>query len=71
MVLVTNARHHEALRQSADALEAALTALDAGIPSDLIAQDLRTALHHLGTITGTITTDEVLGQIFSRFCIGK
>ena len=71
MVLVTNARHHEALRQSADALDAALIALDAGIPSDLIAQDLRTALHHLGTITGTITTDEVLGQIFSRFCIGK
>ena len=71
MVLVTNTRHHEALRQSADALDAALTALDAGIPSDLIAQDLRTALHHLGTITGTITTDEVLGQIFGKFCIGK
>ena len=71
MVLVTNARHHEALRQSADALDAALTALDTGIPSDLVAQDLRTALHHLGTITGSITTDEVLGQIFERFCIGK
>ena len=70
-VLVTNARHHEALRQSADALDAALTSLDAGLPSDLVAQDLRAALHHLGTITGAITTDEVLGSIFERFCIGK
>ena len=70
-ILVTNARHHEALRQTADALDAALKGLDAGTPSDLVAQDLRTALHHLGTITGAITTDEVLGQIFSRFCIGK
>ena len=71
MVLVTNARHHQALRQTADALDAALSGLDAGTPSDLIAQDLRAALHHLGTITGSITTDEVLGEIFGKFCIGK
>lgn len=70
-ILVTNARHHEALRATAEALDAAQSSLDAGTPSDLVAQDLRTALHHLGTITGAITTDEVLGQIFSRFCIGK
>ncbi|MBR1575945.1 MAG: tRNA uridine-5-carboxymethylaminomethyl(34) synthesis GTPase MnmE [Bacteroidales bacterium] len=70
-ILVTNARHHEALRLTAHDLDAALSALDAGIPSDLVAQDLRSALHHLGTITGAVTTDEVLGEIFGRFCIGK
>ena len=70
-ILVTNARHHEALRLAADALDAALTSLSSGVPSDLIAQDLRTALYHLGTITGAISNDEVLGVIFSRFCIGK
>ena len=70
-ILVTNARHHEALRQAGESLNSALCALDDGIPSDLIAQDLRAALHHLGTITGAITTDEVLGEIFARFCIGK
>ncbi|MCF8307857.1 MAG: hypothetical protein K9I68_02495, partial [Bacteroidales bacterium] len=42
-----------------------------GIPSDLISIDIRTALHHLGEITGEITTDEILGNIFSKFCIGK
>ena len=70
-ILVTNARHHEALLAAADALDAALAGLDAGTPSDLVAQDLRAALYQLGTITGAITTDEVLGQIFCRFCIGK
>ena len=70
-ILVTNARHYEALRHAADSLQAVLAGLDSGIPSDLIAQDLREALHHLGTITGSITSDEVLGQIFERFCIGK
>lgn len=70
-VLVTNARHHEALRHTAESLDTALRALDAGTPSDLVAQDLRAALHYLGTITGAVTTDEVLGEIFSRFCIGK
>jgi tRNA modification GTPase len=70
-VLVTNARHHEALRHTAESLDTTLCALDAGTPSDLVAQDLRAALHYLGTITGAVTTDEVLGEIFSRFCIGK
>jgi tRNA modification GTPase len=41
------------------------------LPADLVAIDLRDALHHLGTITGQVTSDEVLGSIFSRFCIGK
>ena len=70
-ILVTNARHFDALRQSADALAAARSSLESGVPSDLVAQDLRAAIHHLGTITGAVTTDEVLGRIFERFCIGK
>ena len=69
--LVTNARHAAALREAADALSAVSDGLDRGIPSDLLAEDLRAALDALGTITGLITTDEVLGEIFSRFCIGK
>ena len=70
-ILVTNARHHEALCRSAESLDAARSALDSGVPSDLVAQDLRAALFHLGTITGAVSTDEVLGEIFKRFCIGK
>lgn len=70
-ILVTNARHHEALRLAADAIDAAKTSLSSGLPSDLVAQDLRAALYHLGTITGMVSTDEVLGIVFSRFCIGK
>jgi tRNA modification GTPase len=70
-ILVTNSRHHEALRLAADSLDAAQSALSSGVPSDLVAQDLRAALYHLGTITGTVSSDEILGVIFSRFCIGK
>ena len=69
--LVTNARHAAALREAADALRAVSDGLDRGIPSDLLAEDLRAALAALGSITGLITTDEVLGEIFSKFCIGK
>ncbi|MBQ9711808.1 MAG: tRNA uridine-5-carboxymethylaminomethyl(34) synthesis GTPase MnmE, partial [Bacteroidales bacterium] len=47
------------------------TSLSSGITPDLLAEDLRDALHHLGTITGEVTPDEVLGEIFGRFCIGK
>lgn len=70
-VLVTNMRHYEALRHAHDSLSAVQKGLDEGIPTDLVAQDLREALYYLGSITGEITTDEVLGSIFSRFCIGK
>ena len=69
--LVTNARHAAALREAAASLAAVSDGLDRGIPSDLLAEDLRAALTSLGTITGLITTDEVLGEIFSKFCIGK
>ena len=70
-VLVTNLRHFEALKNAHSALTRVAEGLESTLPTDLLTQDLREALHHLGTITGAITTDEVLGEIFSRFCIGK
>jgi tRNA modification GTPase len=70
-VLVTNLRHFEALQNAHSALSRVAEGLETTLPTDLLTQDLREALHHLGTITGTITTDEVLGEIFSNFCIGK
>lgn len=69
--LVTNARHYEALRTAAESLSGARQAIAQNLPPDLIAEHLRQAIHTLGTITGDITTDQVLGTIFSRFCIGK
>ncbi len=70
-VMVTNVRHYEALKKASESLRAVQTGLETGIPTDLVAQDLREALYYLGSITGEITTDEVLGSIFGRFCIGK
>ncbi len=70
-VVVSSARHREALEAAAAALSRAAAALDDGLPSDLLSEDIREVLHHLGTITGEITTDEILGNIFSKFCIGK
>lgn len=69
--MVTNLRHFEALRQTQASLLEVKKGLEVGIHTDLIAQDLRQALFYLGSITGEITTNEVLGNIFSRFCIGK
>jgi len=69
--LVTNVRHYEALMHAAESLKSVQQELEINIPTDLVSQDLREALFHLGSITGEITTDEVLGTIFSRFCIGK
>ena len=69
--MVTNARHAAALRTAATSLSAVSDGLDRGLPTDLLAEDLRAALEALGSITGQITTDETLGEIFSRFCIGK
>lgn len=70
-VIVTNARHAAALSAAADALDALVAGLKEGIPVDLVAQDLRYAIHHLSTITGAISTPEILQTIFSHFCIGK
>ena len=70
-VVVTNARHFEALNSAASALRKVKDSLSSGLTPDLLAEDLREALHYLGTITGEVTPDEVLGEIFGRFCIGK
>lgn len=70
-VILTNSRHYEALRNSDQALDRVLENLNNQLPTDFLAQDIREALHYLGEITGQITTDEILGNIFKNFCIGK
>ena len=70
-VMLTNVRHYNALGHVDQALLHVATGLADHLPADLVVIDLRDALHHLGTITGQVTSDEVLGTIFSRFCIGK
>ena len=69
--LVTNVRHYEALLHTSESLKSVQQGLEMNISTDLVSQDLREAIHYLGSITGEVTTDEVLGNIFSRFCIGK
>ncbi len=70
-VLLSNERHYQALLQVRKALEAASQGLAVDLPSDLVSVDLRDALYHLGTITGQVSSDDLLSNIFSRFCIGK
>jgi tRNA modification GTPase len=70
-VLVSNMRHYEALMDSLDALQRVEAGIDSNIPADLLAQDIREALFHIGRIVGEINTEEILGNIFSKFCIGK
>ena len=70
-VIVTNARHYEALVKAREALERAIDAMGMGIRGDSVSQDIRETLHYLGEITGEITTHDILGEIFSHFCIGK
>lgn len=69
--IVTNVRHADSLRHTLAAVERILSGLNSNIPGDLLAQDIREALHHLGEITGEVTNDELLGNIFGKFCIGK
>lgn len=69
--LVTNARHVEALQKTQDALQKAKDGLDTGITGDFVAMDIRQAMFWLGTITGQISEDDLLANIFSKFCIGK
>lgn len=70
--VVTNVRHYNALKQSIDALQRAKQAFASGIPTDLVAEDLRQCLHYLGEITGSeITSNDILQNIFHTFCIGK
>lgn len=70
-ILVTNARHYEALTRALDSIDRVIQGLAGGISGDFIAQDVRETIHHLGTVTGAITTTDILSTIFSRFCIGK
>lgn len=70
-LIVTNARHYEALTHAKDSISRVISDLDANISGDFIAQDLRETIHHLSTITGTITTTDLLSTIFSKFCVGK
>jgi tRNA modification GTPase len=69
--IVTNARHVEALRHTNVALIKVLDGLNMNVTGDFLAMDIRQALYYLGTITGEISSDDLLSNIFSRFCIGK
>ena len=69
--IVSNLRHAEALQNAATALEKVLNGIDNPITSDFLAIDIKQALYHLGEITGSISTDDLLDNIFSKFCIGK
>lgn len=69
--IVTNARHFDALNKSNESLDAVLHGMATGVTSDFVAMDIRQALHYLGEIVGTVSTDDLLENIFSRFCIGK
>ena len=70
-VIISNRRHYDALHQASEVLSAAISALQSGISTDLLSEDIRQAIHYLGSITGEITSTEILQSIFSRFCIGK
>ncbi|MDR9409145.1 MAG: tRNA uridine-5-carboxymethylaminomethyl(34) synthesis GTPase MnmE [Balneolaceae bacterium] len=70
-LLVTSSRHRDSLQKARENVQRAIHALDSGMTGDLLAIDLRAALKELGTITGEITTEDLLDSIFSRFCIGK
>ncbi|MCL4481465.1 MAG: tRNA uridine-5-carboxymethylaminomethyl(34) synthesis GTPase MnmE [Bacteroidetes bacterium] len=70
-VIVTNLRHYEALTKALEAIERVITGLQSNISGEFLSQDIRECLYYLGAITGQITTDEVLGNIFKHFCIGK
>jgi tRNA modification GTPase len=69
--VVTNLRHYEHLVKTHGALSDVINGLETGVTGDFLAQDIRLSLHHLGEITGTIVTDDLLDNIFSKFCIGK
>jgi tRNA modification GTPase len=70
-VLVTNLRHYQNLTATNDSLNRVLNGMASGVTGDFLAMDIRQSLHHLGEITGEITTDDLLDNIFSKFCIGK
>lgn len=69
--IVTNARHFDALQKAHTSLTDVLQSMEDKITSDFVAMDIRQAIYHLGSITGEISTDDLLGNIFANFCIGK
>ncbi len=69
--IVSNARHYHSILSTLTALNEAAKGIEDNIPTDLIATDIRSALHYLGEITGEVTTEDILGNIFGKFCIGK
>jgi tRNA modification GTPase len=69
--IVTNVRHRDALTRTREALQQAKTGLETNVTGDFVAMDIRQAMYHLGTITGNISEDDLLANIFSKFCIGK
>ena len=69
--IITNIRHYEALNNALQALEKVEEGMQIHLSGDLLAIDIRETLYHLGSITGAVSNDELLGNIFSRFCIGK
>ena len=70
-IIVTNARHYEALHHAHNAIARVQDGLASNLSGDFLSQDIRECMHYLGEITGQISTDEILGNIFSKFCIGK
>ncbi len=70
-LIVTNARHYDALQRGADALRRLIEGLDLNLPGDLLAQDLRAATYYIGSVTGSVSEDDLLASIFANFCIGK
>jgi tRNA modification GTPase len=69
--VVTNVRHYDSLTKTRESLLEVLGGLDQRVTNDFLAMDIRRALHYLGEITGEVTTDDLLANIFSKFCIGK
>ena len=69
--IVTNSRHYDALLKALEEIEKVQYGINTDLPSDLMAIDIKQALYHFGEITGQVTNDELLGNIFANFCIGK
>ena len=70
-IVISNMRHYEAFTKALSALRDTQRAMKASLPTDLLSEDIRRVIHHLGEITGEITSDDILHSIFSKFCIGK
>ena len=70
-VIVSNERHYQALQQALASMHRVMDGLTAGLPTDLVAQDLRECIAHLGDILGEVTSTDLLHNVFSHFCIGK